>query len=128
MGSKLAHAAHYEALGGTISDRARIVLNHMCWASFDDPKPDRASAEYWGGHIVLGEVLMGHNQGGTDGARRAVRRAIKELLDAGLIERLREGDGRERTVYKVLVGGRWKPARAVDNSGLNGHELLPIGP
>lgn len=122
MGSKLAHAAHYQALGGTITDRARLVLNHMCWASFDDPKEDRASAEYWGGHITLGEVVYGFGNGSTDTARQAIRRTIKELIAAGLIEKLRDGDGRDRTVYKVLIGGRWKPSKAVDNSHLNGHE------
>lgn len=117
MGSQLAKAAHREELAGRVSDRARLVLNHMCWMARDTPSADQPAAEYWEGHIALGYVLLGLEAGPTKAGQNAVRRAVKELVDAGLIERIGQGVGTQRARYKILVGGRWQPAKAVDNSG-----------
>lgn len=116
MGWKLAKAAYQAGLAGTISDRARLTLDHMCWQALDTPDHDGAAAEYWGGHLAISACLIGLDGTGNNTGRQAAKRAIAELIDAGLIEQSRKGVGKHRAVYRILVGDRWAPAKAVDNS------------
>lgn len=116
MGWKLAKAAHEAPLAGNISDRARIALTTMCWTALDDPRNGDPAAEFWAGRQMIAAALLGINEAGTDTGNKAAQRAVRELIQAGLIERIRDGRGTTHARYRILIGGRWAPAEPVDNS------------
>ena len=115
MGWKLAKAIHRASLGGQITDRARLALDYMAWTCLDDARPGEPAAEYWGGHPAITAALLGLDAVGTDAGHKAAQRALRELVDAGHIERIADGTGATRARYRILLGDRWTPAKPVDN-------------
>jgi hypothetical protein len=117
MGWRLALAARdAEEAGqiGDLSDRARLALAHVCWKAHDQPSDMQAAAEYFEGSAVLGRYLCGLGLSEI-GYQRAGDRALGELEAAGLIAKISgRGKGR-KTRWRVVVGDRWAPAKAVDN-------------
>lgn len=114
MGWRLAKAARDAGLSGTLSDRARLALDHMCWTARDLPTDHQPAAEYFAGSVDLGGFLLG--MASEEGQRKAADRALKELTAAGLIEPITRKGGRQKAHWRILVGGFWAPAKAVDNS------------
>lgn len=114
MGWRIALAAREAGLAGSLSDRARLALDHMCWTARDVPSDTQPSAEYFEGSAELGRYLIGLDAS-EEGYRKAGDRALKELADAGLVQRLSIKGGRRKVHWRIVVGGRWAPAKAVDN-------------
>lgn len=114
MGWRLAKAARDAGLSGTLSDRARLALDHMCWTARDFPSQDQASAEYFAGSASLGFYLLGISS--EEAQYKAADRALKELAGAGLIISTSGKGGRHKAKWRILVGGLWAPAKSVDNS------------
>ena len=120
MGWKLAKAARDAGLAGLVSDRARLALDHMCWAALDNASENRSAAEYHGGHNAIAAALLGLDYTENAG-KSAVRRALAELTREGLIERIGAGVGIDRAVYRIEVGNRWAPPTPpVENSNQDG--------
>jgi len=116
MGWKIAKEVHRAALAGVVSDRARLALDYMAWTCLDDPRAGEPAAEYWGGHPAITSAILGLDEIGTQAGRKATQRAIRELIDAGLIAQIDAGRGVLKARYRILVGDRWAPAKPVDNS------------
>ena len=53
--------------------------------------------------------------GGSAGGATRKPAELHELLNYRLIERIGTGEGKDRTRYRILVGGFWKPQLPVDN-------------
>jgi hypothetical protein len=121
-------AAHL-GLGNT----ATRLLLHMaleCWDDSVNPAGQEA-CRYFGGRessaIALGFLAP---QNGQEPAHRAVKRAVRELIDRGAIRRLRTGGYGLTSEYELLldstkpVSGGWQRAVAVlpraDNLGATG--------
>ncbi|MDO5677481.1 MAG: hypothetical protein Q4G35_08255 [Propionibacteriaceae bacterium] len=115
MGWKLAHSAHKAALTH-LSPRARLALDYMCWTALDVARKDQAAAEYWGGHLGVAACLLGLDEAPTNKGTVAAQRAIKELLEAGVIEQIRAAAPRRNAAYRILIGEFWKTKQPVDNS------------
>lgn len=131
MGWKLATAAYEAALGDVLTPRARIALDHICRSSLDAPKGDMPAAEYWGGYASLGACLVGIEGAGSQTGNKTAQRALKELVDHGLIRQTRNGAPGQTARYKILIEG-WQRADEqdqlpVDNSDDMGtiHTLKP---
>lgn len=118
MGYKLANAAYEAGLAGVISDRSRLALDHMCRSARDVANQTTPAAIYTGGYVSLGMHLLGFEKGGSDAGKTAAKRAIRELVDAGLIELVRRSGAGQSAAYRILLG-------AVDNSA---QDPLPGGP
>lgn len=114
MGWKLAQAAHDAGLAGIVSERARLVLEFMCWHTRDNPTEHDPAALYWGGHHQIATYVMG-DRGSTEAGAKAIQRAIAELLRAGLITQTRRATASRPACYLIEVGNRWSPP--VDKSG-----------
>lgn len=114
MGWKLAKAVRDAGLSGTLSDRARLALDHMAWTARDQATLDSAAAEYWEGSYHLGQYLLG--LASEDACYKAADRALRELRRAGLIEPIQTKGGRRVVRWRILVGHLWAPRKAVDNS------------
>lgn len=115
MGWRLAHTA-FKAVLTDLSPRARLALDYMCWTALDTPQKDQAAAEYWGGHLGIAACLLGPEESTSEAGARAAKRAIRELIDAGLLEQTRAAAPRRNAVYRILVGEFWKANQPVDNS------------
>ncbi len=101
MGWRLAKAAHQAGLAGTLSERARLALAHICWTARDVSTPTQPAGEYFEGSGHLGRFLIG--PGVTEeGYRKAGDRALKELHQAGLIEPI-SSRGARRTIRWIIT-------------------------
>ncbi len=122
-----------------LSDRARLVLLQMCYVARDRATADTAAQVYFGGHKELMKTVLGLDPDrltGTqlDTAERAVKRAIKELKDAGAITLLSHPVKGQRAVYQVHPGhypNLQQETLPVDNSPatptVGGHQRPPLG-
>lgn len=102
MGWKLAYAAH-RAILTDLSPRARLALDFMCWHTLDAPRGDQGAGEYWGGHHGIAVCLIGTEQANTNTGRMAVKRAIHELISAGLVERIRDSAPGRTSAYRIKL-------------------------
>jgi hypothetical protein len=84
-----------------ISDRARAVLARMCLVALDSDDPP----VYWAGWPMLGTHGLGRQTYDT-AAVRAVTRAIRELLDTGLIKAERPAGPGRNTEYTIHLRPR----------------------
>jgi len=84
---------------------ARLLL-HMaleCWDDLDNPSgqtPRRYFAGRESSAIALGFLAP---ENGSDAAHRAVKRAIKELVDSGAIVRVRSGRNGHTSEYELML-------------------------
>ena len=90
-----------------ISARAFDVLARMCLTALDKPNGDNPGRLYFGGWIPLA-MMLGYdapNEGEplAKNSEEAVRRAIKELTDAGLIKRLDDQSNYRFTAYQITM-------------------------
>ncbi|MGN8690171.1 hypothetical protein ACTND8_09735 [Atopobiaceae bacterium HCP3S3_F7] len=116
MGYQLVNLAIDPTLGQHLTHRARLALITMCHSAFDKPAPGRAAAEYYGGHAGIAFAITGRPGAPDNAGKLAAKRAIKELLDAGLIKRGRDAEWNRTASFIIVLGGRYKPALPVDNS------------
>lgn len=103
MGIRLAMAAQSPAWSG-LSDRAYRVLTYMCTTALDTPSKGRPAGEYTGGHTMLAQRLRGRDDV-TPSDLEVIRRAIKELREAGAITIARPAYGRTVPTYRLDVTG-----------------------
>ncbi|WP_156351707.1 MULTISPECIES: hypothetical protein [unclassified Agreia] len=87
-----------------LGDRAKVVflwMAHICLDSDDSAIEPR---RYFGGFISLATALgFSAPDNASEGARRAVKRAIKELVDKGAIKRVSHGRAGQNAVYELLI-------------------------
>lgn len=117
MGWRLALAAREAQQAGTagaLSDRARLALDHMCWTARDVASDTQPSAEYFEGSAMLGRYLIA-GAASEAGYQRAGDRALTELEAAGLVAKINIKGGRRKVHWRIIIGDRWAPAKAVDN-------------
>lgn len=85
--------------------RARFQLVIMANHALDRPRGDNPARVYWGGHRLLATEIYGpHEWGQNAGARTGIKRAIRELLKAGLIRVYVDTPGGV-TAYEILPPG-----------------------
>ncbi|MCS5498199.1 hypothetical protein NY547_13195 [Cnuibacter physcomitrellae] len=93
-------------LGGAAS---RLLL-HMALECWDDDREGQPARRYFGGRessaLALGFLAPAN---GEEPAHRAVKRAVRELIESGAITRVRNG-GRGRTSeYELLLNSSRPP-------------------
>lgn len=120
MGYKLANAAYELQLGGVISDRARVALDHMCRHARDVANEEIEAGVYNLGWQTLAICLVGVVKGGSEAGRKSATRAVRELLDAGLIEQVKKAGLRQTASYRITFGGELNGHQPVDNSAQDG--------
>lgn len=107
MGGALAsHVVDLAALGylANASDRARLVLLIMSTVARDKAQPNVEAGIYYGGWEYLAKCLG--FKAYTSGARRAVARAMRELVDLGLVEPLGFARPGHRQGYRITLPER----------------------
>ena len=122
-----------------LSDRARLVLVQMCYVARDRATADTAAQVYFGGHRELIRTVLGLDPDALtatqlDTAERAVKRAVKELKDAGAITLVSHPVKGQRAVYQVHPNhypDLQQEELPVDNSAaattVGGHQRPPLG-
>jgi hypothetical protein len=89
-------------LGGSAS-RLLTFMALECWDDADNPR-GQAPRRYFGGRetsaIALGFLAPDN---GSEAAFRAVKRAVRELVDAGAITRVRYGGNGHRAEFELNV-------------------------
>jgi hypothetical protein len=89
-----------------LGNSAARLLMHMaleCWDEEDNPAgqlPRRYFAGRESSAIALGFLAPAN---GSEAAFRAVKRTIRELVDAGAIVRVRAGRNGQRSEYELIV-------------------------
>jgi hypothetical protein len=101
-GQLCTQVTHLALMGHLInqSDKSKLVLFLMASTARDtSTKVDPGT--YWGGWEMLAKSL-GY-KALDDPAKKAVQRAIKELVEAGLVERLGNPAWGHRQVYRLTL-------------------------
>ena len=103
MGVEIVKAA--VVCGRTLSGNAYKVLIAMSLQALDKPKEGRPAGLYFGGWGALQNAL-GYEEGGPKSAgHTAVKRAVRELRDAGHVSALLTAARGNRQSYLVHPGG-----------------------
>jgi hypothetical protein len=93
-----------------LGNSATRLLLHMALECWDEDRDNQPARRYFGGRessaIALG--FLAPDNGG-DAAHRAVKRAVKELIDRGAIRRLRFGGRGETSEYELLLNSAKPP-------------------
>jgi len=93
-----------------LGNTATRLLLHMALECWDEERSGQAPRRYFAGRetsaIALG-FLAPHN--GSEMAHRAVKRAIRELIDAGAIRRTRVGGRGLTSEYELLLDSSRPP-------------------
>lgn len=110
MGLYAAKNAVLVAMRLELGNTAARLLNHMALECWDEPRGEQAARRYFAGRessaIALGFGAP-HNSSGA--AHRAVKRAIKELIERGAIRRIRLGGRGETSEYELLLDSSRPP-------------------
>lgn len=109
MGIRLVNEALSPAWG-TLSETARLVLIAMCRTALDKTGGGGIERRYFGGHEDLILTLTGRDSHDPEWARtrehlaaqRRIKRAVRELVDAGAIICIQAANGRRKAIYEVL--------------------------
>lgn len=99
---------------GCLSETARLVLISMCYIALDTASGNQPARRYFAGHEVLILTLTGQdpsdsawcNSKNHQAAQRRVKRAVRELADAGAIAVLAPANGRRKAIYEILPASR----------------------
>lgn len=93
-----------------LGNSATRLLLHMALECWDEDRDDQPARRYFAGRessaIALG-FLAPDNAG--EAAHRAVKRAVRELIDRGAIRRLRTGGRGDRSEYELLLNSSRPP-------------------
>ena len=103
MGIQLLLAAQSPQWAG-LSDRAYRVLTYMCGAALDTSNDGRPCRLYTGGHDRILRTLYGRDEI-TDNERQMLKRAIRELREAGAITVARPASFNKFPHYRIEVNG-----------------------
>ena len=94
-----------------LGNSATRLLLHMALECWDEERNEQAARRYFAGRetsaIALG--FLAPDNGGEP-AHRAVKRAIRELIDRGAITRVRLGGRGETSEYELNVDSSRPPA------------------
>lgn len=98
-----------------LPDRPFRLLAYMALVT----KDTNADPTYWGGREALAEA-MGMTPG-TESSRQMIKRAVRDLIDSGAIERAYIGHAGKRTEYRLTLTPRKpkKGERIVTPEGVN---------
>ena len=109
MGLYAAKSAILVAARLDLGNTAARLLLHMALECWDEKRDAQEPRRYFGGRessaIALGFLAPAN---GSDAAFRAVKRAVRELVDSGAITRLRAG-GRNLTAEYELMFDSSRP-------------------
>ena len=104
MGLYAAKNAVLVAMRLELGNTAARLLNHMALECWDEPRGEQAARRYFAGRessaIALG---FGAPHNGSEAAHRAVKRAVKELVDRGAIRRVRQGGRGQTSEYELML-------------------------
>jgi hypothetical protein len=105
MGIRLVGAALNPAWT-VLSDRARLVLLHMCYTARDTATDGCAAATYWGGQEVFIVTVLGIDPDALPAAEHAtvsrkIKRAVQELKVAGAISLKSSASRGRNAIYEV---------------------------
>ena len=88
---------------------ARLLL-HMCLECFDEDRDDQAKRRYFAGRessaIALGYLAPDN---GSEAAKSAVKRAMRELIRTGAVSRIRVGGRGQTSEYELNVDSSRPP-------------------
>lgn len=94
-----------------LGNTASRLLVHMALECWDEERGDQAARRYFAGRessaIALGFLAPDN---GSEAAHRAVKRAVKELVDSGAIRRVRLGGRGETSEYELVLDSSRPPA------------------
>lgn len=107
VGSDLLHRATAIALGGRLDDvsaAAHCCFFVMAFVARDKTTKDAPARTYFAGWEYLARVALGYSEY-DETARRAMSRAIKELIDVGVIKPTgrRHGVRQGMVMYELIV-------------------------
>lgn len=105
MGIRLVGAA-LSANWSHLSERARLVLAQMCYVAKDVSTAGHAPSTYWGGHQALIVSVLGKDPTTISdaelvAAEKMIKRAIRELKDAGAVTLESPASRGRHAVYRV---------------------------
>ena len=104
MGLFAAKNAVLVAMQLGLGNTAARLLNHMALECWDEQHGVQAPRRYYAGRESSGIALgFGAPHNGTEAAHRAVKRAVRELIDRGAIRRVRAGGRGETSEYELLL-------------------------
>lgn len=111
MGLFAAKNAVLVAMRLQLGNTAARLLTHMALECWDEDRGEQAARRYFAGRessaIALG---FGAPDNGGEAAHRAVKRAIKELIERGAIRRVRMGGRGETSEYELLLDSSRPPS------------------
>jgi hypothetical protein len=107
VGHELTAAAAGAGLAGRtarVSHSARLVLFGMASVAHDTGTKTKPRAQYWGGWEWLARACLGRTEYDR-AAEASVGRAIRELVDAGLIKQVGRlhGERHNNAVYELTL-------------------------
>lgn len=92
---------------GNVASRLLLHMALECW---DEERDGQKARRYFAGRessaIALGFLAPDN---GSEAAHRAVKRAVKELVDRGAIRRVRTGGRGETSEYELLIDSSRPP-------------------
>jgi hypothetical protein len=105
-----------------LGNSATRLLLHMALECWDEDRSDQPARRYFAGRessaVALGFLAPGN---GSEAAHRAVKRAVKELVDRGAISRVRLGGRGETSEYELNLDSSRPPS-----SRRQGNEPIPF--
>lgn len=108
---------------------ARLVLVQMASTAYDDTVDGVEGRLFWGGHAFISVMLLGVGDDTPEwpAAQRRVRRAVRELMEAGAINYRKKASAGGRAVYEITTNRRRLPCgevrpQTVDNTASTGPE------
>jgi hypothetical protein len=107
MGHELTAAVAAAGVTGRtarVSHSARLALFGMAAVAHDTGTKTKPRAQYWGGWEWLARAMLGYAEYDA-AARAAVARAVRELIDAGLIKQVGRlhGERHGNAVYELTL-------------------------
>ena len=83
---------------------ARLLL-HMALECWDEKRGDQEPRRYFGGRESSSAIALGFlaPANGSEPAFRAVKRAVRELVESGVITRVRAGGRNLTSEYELMV-------------------------
>lgn len=104
MGIYAVKSAVLEAARHDVGNPAARLLFHMAAECWDEKRGDAEPRRYYAGRassaIALGYLAPRND---SDAARTAVKRCVRELVNAGLIHRVRIGRNGVPSEYELLL-------------------------
>lgn len=93
-----------------LGNTAARLLSHMALECWDEDQGGQAARRYFAGR-ESSAIALGFSapDNGSEAAHRAVKRAVKELIDRGAIRRVRLGGRGETSEYELILDSSRPP-------------------